>query len=58
MKKIFVIIIIVAVGWYGNYKFERYSNKRQLAMSESAMDTRIVSNTGLRGIGIVSPDYD
>lgn len=36
MKKIIFIIVIIAVGWYGNYYFGHNGYDRQFAMTENA----------------------
>lgn len=39
MKKIILIILVVVVGWYGNYKYGRHS-QAQLSASEYETDSR------------------
>jgi hypothetical protein len=36
LKKIIFIIVIIAVGWYGNYYFGHNGYDRQFAMTENA----------------------
>lgn len=44
MKKIIAIIIIVVVGWYGNYYFGGYSYEQLSAIAEDAIGANKGSN--------------
>lgn len=47
LKKIIIIMIVVAVGWYGNYKFGRHNTGWQATASEDVMNPGESSNVEL-----------